>query len=112
QDLPAAFSELILYRKQRGPAAPFQPEGGELPQQVSVDEATASAQANDRDWFSGLLQLLTGPDPQERLTAMAEFLRTPDDSAQALVQAFPGPTGWSRLPVVERPDADELGPVP
>src|SRR5258706_1758620 len=43
---------------------------------------------------------------------MAELSRTPDASARALVHAFPGPTGWSRLPVVERPDADELGPVP
>jgi len=111
QDLPAAFSELILHRKQRGPvAAPFQPETGEVPAPPQVD--VSSAQSNDADWFRGLLDLLTGPDPQERLTAMAELLRTPDASARSLVQAFPGPTGWSRLPVVERPEADELGPVP
>src|SRR6185436_5031446 len=85
--------------------------------QQSMPEAPApidvsSAQANDAEWFQGLLTLLTGPDPQERLTAMAELLRTPDASARALVSAFPGPTGWSRLPVVERPEADELGPIP
>ncbi len=28
------------------------------------------------------------------------------------MHAFPGPTGWSRLPVVELPEPDELGPVP
>ncbi len=56
--------------------------------------------------------MLTGPEPAERLTAMAEFLRTPDASSRELAQAFPGPTGWSRLPVVERPEADELGPIP
>ena len=33
-------------------------------------------------------------------------------SAQALATAFPGPTGWSRLPVVELPEPDELGPIP
>ncbi|MBK7859084.1 MAG: FrgA protein [Archangiaceae bacterium] len=108
QDLPGAFSELILHRKQR---APFQPEqSGEIPP-PSVDDAPP-AQPTDADWFQGLLTLLTGPDPNERLTAMAELLRTPDDSARMLVRAFPGPTGWSRLPVVERPEADELGPIP
>lgn len=112
QDLPAAFSELILHRKQHGTAPAFQPEGAqtEVPEAPPLDGA--SPQANDAEWFRGLLDLLTGPDPQERLTAMAEFLRTPDASARALVQAFPGPTGWSRLPVVERPEADELGPIP
>jgi hypothetical protein len=109
QDLPAAFSELILYRKQHGASAAFQPESPQLPEaQVDVSQA----QANDADWFNGLLRLLTGPEATERLTAMAELLRTPEASAHALAQAFPGPTGWSRLPVVERPEADELGPVP
>jgi HEAT repeat protein len=112
QDLPAAFSELILYRKQRGPASPFQPEGATLPEQPPVEPLEASAQSADAEWFQGLLTLLTGPDPQERLTAMAELLRTPEASAQMLVASFPGPTGWSRLPVVERPEADELGPIP
>jgi hypothetical protein len=39
-------------------------------------------------------------------------MKTPDASALALAQAFPGPTGWSRLPVVELPECDELGPIP
>ncbi len=108
QELPSAFSELILHRKQRGAAATFQPEDAALP---PVPEAEAVA-PTDADWFQGLMQMLTGPEPSERLTAMAEFLRTPEASARALAQAFPGPTGWSRMPVVERPEADELGPVP
>ena len=29
-----------------------------------------------------------------------------------LATHFPGPTAWSRLPVVELPEADELGPIP
>jgi HEAT repeat protein len=29
-----------------------------------------------------------------------------------LVHNFPGPTAWSRLPVVELPEAEELGPIP
>src|SRR4029078_3336721 len=57
QDLPAAFGELILYRKQRGPAAPFQPEEGQVPLQPQVDAAAAEAQAGDDDWFHGLLKL-------------------------------------------------------
>jgi HEAT repeat protein len=43
---------------------------------------------------------------------MVELMKTPEASAQALAYAFPGPTGWSRLPVVELPEPDELGPVP
>ena len=44
--------------------------------------------------------------------AMMELMKAPDISAQALATAFPGPTGWSRLPVVELPEPDELGPIP
>jgi HEAT repeat protein len=66
----------------------------------------------DADWFHGLMSLLTGPDPAERSMAMVELLKTPEASATALAAAFPGPTGWSRLPVVELPEPDELGPRP
>jgi HEAT repeat protein len=44
--------------------------------------------------------------------AMLELMKTPDESARALAYYFPGPTGWSRLPVVELPEPDELGPIP
>jgi HEAT repeat protein len=43
---------------------------------------------------------------------MAELARSPEASAKVLAQHFPGPTAWSRLPVVELPEADELGPIP
>jgi len=114
QDLPSAFHELILYRKQNPRVA----------QQFTSDEAInypASQEMNgeapaptspDADWFSGLIALLTGPDPSERSMAMMELMKSPDSSARALAHAFPGPTGWSRLPVVELPEPDELGPIP
>jgi len=107
QDLPSAFHDLIVFRKLNPPVMQqyAEPEaayghegGGELP--------------IDADWFHGLLSLLTGPDPAERSMAMVELLKTPEASANALASAFPGPTGWSRLPVVELPEPDELGPIP
>ncbi len=122
QELPSAFGELIVFRKQRlGTSGAFTAEGEEellaLPpqedlmagpeQQVEADLAKA-----DADWFTGLLTLLTGPDPRERANSMTELSRTPDSSARALVRAFPGPTAWSRLPVTELPEVDELGPIP
>lgn len=112
QDLPSAFHELILFRKQNPRAAQhFATPSGGLPEVGTEPGGTGEAPA-DGDWFSGLLALLTGPDPSERSMAMLELMKTPDASALALAQAFPGPTGWSRLPVVELPECDELGPVP
>jgi hypothetical protein len=115
QELPSAFGELIVLRKQRhGTSGPFNETAPE-PAQVADPTMPATeadfAQA-DADWFSGLLTLLTGPDARERANAMTELSRTPDSSARALVRAFPGPTAWSRLPVTELPEVDELGPIP
>lgn len=112
QDLPNAFHELIVFRKQNPRAAQTlaQPVN-ELPESAAPAEPTGEVPA-DLDWFSGLLSLLTGPDPSERSMAMLELMKTPDASALALAQDFPGPTGWSRLPVVELPECDELGPIP
>jgi len=62
--------------------------------------------------FGPLLQRLTGPDAVQRARAIAELARTPEASARALAAAFPGPSAWSRLPVEELPEADELGPIP
>lgn len=62
--------------------------------------------------FAPLLKRLTGPDAAQRSSAMAELARSPEASARVLAQHFPGPTAWSRLPVVELPEADELGPIP
>ncbi|HSP77224.1 MAG TPA: FrgA protein, partial [Myxococcaceae bacterium] len=55
---------------------------------------------------------LTGPDAASRASAIAELARSPEASAKVLAQHFPGPTAWSRLPVDELPEADELGPIP
>ncbi|MEW5743750.1 MAG: HEAT repeat domain-containing protein, partial [Myxococcota bacterium] len=115
QDLPSAFHELIVFRKQNPRVAQTlaqpmngMPAGGEYAQAAGQPGEAPS----DDGWFSGLLALLTGPDPAERSMAMLELMKTPDASALALAQAFPGPTGWSRLPVVELPECDELGPIP
>jgi HEAT repeat protein len=124
QDLPSAFHELILHRKQNPQVAqtltvPTEsmpswgesgaPSGSEWHEPPPPPPAHAEG---DAEWFTGLITLLTGPDPSERSMAMLELMKTPDASAQALTYAFPGPTGWSRLPVVELPEPDELGPVP
>jgi HEAT repeat protein len=62
--------------------------------------------------FGPIIRRLTGPDATERARAVAELARTPEASAKALTESFPGPTAWSRLPVSELPEADELGPIP
>lgn len=112
QDLPSAFHDLIVFRKQNPRAAQhFATPSGGLPE-VGTEPGEGGEAPTDGDWFSGLLGLLTGPDPSERSMAMLELMKTPDASAYALAQAFPGPTGWSRLPVVELPECDELGPIP
>ncbi|GHG68057.1 FrgA protein [Comamonas sp. JC664] len=146
QDLPAAFQELILFRKQR--AELRTPDEEELTIDVDLPVATAPAPAPavvaGLGWspffgrgatgnmgraaalppraqsqeerpppdFAPLLRRLTGPDAAQRANAMAELARSPEASARVLAQHFPGPTAWSRLPVVELPEADELGPIP
>ena len=118
QDLPGAFHDLVAARKQAtGKHAAFSPRESNDARPPSLDEAPAAVPpapetSADQEWMSGLIQLLTGPDATERANAMTELMRTPDAAAEALVRAFPGPTAWSRLPVVELPEADELGPIP
>ena len=148
QELPGAFQDLILFRKQRVSEPP--PRGG-LDFDVDVEEPPSApstptpprATASGLGWspfvtrsanapgraasmaplvqsqeerpppdFGPLLKRLTGPDAAQRASAMAELARTPEASARALAAQFPGPTAWSRLPVVELPEADELGPIP
>lgn len=62
--------------------------------------------------FGPIMGRLTGPDAADRARAMAELARVPEAAAKALAEYFPGPTAWSRLPVLELPEADELGPIP
>lgn len=113
QDLPSAFHELILFRKQN-PRVPqqFASSSGIIPDPGYAQDGPAQTSNTDADWFQGLITLLTGPDPSERSMAMMELMKAPDIAAQALALSFPGPTGWSRLPVVELPEPDELGPIP
>jgi HEAT repeat protein len=149
QDLPAAFQELILFRKQRvselrsaetdfsidvdvtpTPAAlpapapavvaglgwsPFFGRGGaagNLGRAATVPPRVMSQEERPPPDFTPLLKRLTGPDAGQRSSAMAELARSPEASARVLAQYFPGPTAWSRLPVTELPEADELGPIP
>jgi|CXWL01.1.fsa_nt_gi hypothetical protein len=106
QDVPAAFNELILKKRQdsRGPAisAPVPPP---------LPKLSPPTRPTDADWFNGLLAMLTGPEAGARRQALEWLERTPAASAKALAQHFPGPSAWSRLPVVELPEADELGPI-
>ena len=113
QDLPSAFHELILFRKQN-PRVPqqFASSSGIMPDPGYAQDGAPQQAPADDEWFQGLITLLTGPDPSERSMAMMELMKAPDVSARALAVAFPGPTGWSRLPVVELPEPDELGPIP
>ncbi|MFL5320515.1 MAG: FrgA protein [Myxococcaceae bacterium] len=62
--------------------------------------------------FTPVLRRLIGPDAADRSRAMAELARVPEAAARVLAENFPGPTAWSRLPVMELPEADELGPIP
>lgn len=147
QDLPAAFQELILFRKQRvsdlrsseepeltidvdvpvavlpapAPAvvaglgwSPFFGRGasGTMGRAAALPPRAQSQEERPPPDFTPLLKRLTGPDAAQRANAMAELARSPEASAKVLAQHFPGPTAWSRLPVVELPEADELGPIP
>jgi len=142
QDLPSGFQELILFRKQRmtelrapdlaealgtspavAPApAPavvaglgwspfFGRASGTLGRAATMPPRVMSEERPPPD-FAPLLKRLTGPDAAQRTGAMAELARTPEASARMLAANFPGPTAWSRLPVVDLPEADELGPIP
>lgn len=148
QDLPGAFQELILRRKQLGAAGAAAPLVEPLePIAPTAETITAAAEppaapaglgwspwassSSSRTGraaslpamgihegerpppdFNPILRRLTGPDPTERARAMAELARAPEASARVLASHFPGPTAWSRLPVMELPEADELGPIP
>jgi hypothetical protein len=110
QELPGAFHDLILFRRHQPSAQPFATTAQPMPEPGTVEPEHGGH--TDAEWFGGLLMLLTGPDPSERSMAMLELMKTPEASALALAQAFPGPTAWSRLPVVDLPEPDELGPLP
>lgn len=111
QDLPAAFHDLIVFRRAHLQQAAEEEAYRSYPAQ-STEVPVNADPPTDAEWYTGLITLLTGPDPSERSMAMLELMRTPEPSAYALADVFPGPSGWSRLPVVELPDPDELGPVP
>ncbi len=145
QELPAAFQELIVHRKQRllG-GVEYAVPSTSMPEPVPVSTLASDAAPTQRvGWspsaaverrsqgrvasmpplptdeadrpppdFGPILKRLTGPDAAMRARAMAELARTPEAAARVLTERFPGPTAWSRLPVVELPEADELGPIP
>ncbi|WP_257452484.1 GspE/PulE/PilB domain-containing protein [Archangium lipolyticum] len=149
QDLPAAFQELILFRKQRlgelrnsldfdvdvdeqpaagtgmAPSAPppamaaglgWSPfvtrSANALGRAAAMAPLVMSQEERPPPDFGPILKRLTGPDANQRSSAMAELARSPEASAKVLATHFPGPTAWSRLPVVDLPEADELGPIP
>jgi len=108
-------------RASRSSFATFNPRSGELagatelsPGSARADSLTTTPVGRKRlpADFGSLLRRLTGPDPEQRSEAMAELSRFPEESANKLALHFPGPSGWSRLPVFDAPEADELGPIP
>lgn len=115
RELSAAFHELIIFRRNNArisqilPAPPVEPAP---PPPEATLPTPSKPETADEAWFPSLLALLTGPEAAQRATAMLELARRPAEAAAALARAFPGPTGWSRRPVTELPDPDELGPVP
>src|SRR5919197_1620415 len=135
QDLPGAFEELMLSRKQGSAAArsaldfdqvvpprlspnatawsPSTPDGqGPRGRAASTPGKMLQDAARPSSNFGPLLSRLTGSDAAARAGAMAELARTPEASAQALAQIFPGPTAWARTSVEAVPEPEERGPVP
>lgn len=142
QDLPGAFQELLIRRKQRAgailldevvepspgagmarPAGAAVPKGlgwgpfasastGKPGRAASVSAPIVTEREHPPPDFAPLLRRLTGPDATERARAVAELARAPEASSKVLAQSFPGPTAWSRLPLLDLPEADELGPIP
>ncbi len=137
QDLASAFGTLILTKKQRfgasqraalsleevGQTTPpedaslgwsprVSSEGGRTGRTASLQMPLVDESSRPPSDFGPLLRKLVGPDAMLRANAVAELARTPEPSARFLVQHFPGPTAWARLPVSELPEPEELGPVP
>lgn len=112
QELPSAFHDLILFRKQNPRAPNLAPPPSTTKEADLAQKKLSHQQAGGAEWLKGLSALLTGPDPAERLVALRELAKSPEEAARGLARAFPGPSGWSRLPVGELPDPDELGPIP
>jgi HEAT repeat protein len=124
QELGAAFAELIVLQKQRrfrDPEAPQDEAGpstlavtpmpGPAPEGLGRVRPLRPVERPIAD-LAPLLERLMGNEAASRAAAIAELLRTPEASARALAAHFPGPTAWSRVPVQELPEPDELGPVP
>ncbi|MGO9831849.1 MAG: FrgA protein [Myxococcaceae bacterium] len=142
QELSGAFSELLVLRRQlsagaraaaqqaaevtppTAPSAPAAPAArldwapGVRTPPDALGRATTRPGPGQPEGsrpppdFQPLLERLLGSEPAQRARAMAELARTPEASARVLAQAFPGPSAWSRAPVQELPQADELGPIP
>ncbi len=119
QELGAAFAELIVLRKQRRFAdedtAPAEASGTlgltGVPRRSleGLDRAPPATAPAD---LGPVLERLVGTDAAARAAAISDLTRAPDAAARALAAEFPGPSAWSRVPVLELPAPDELGPVP
>ena len=119
QDLGPAFAELIVLRKQRqftedesatpSGAGALGLNGAPRRSLEGLDRAPPAPVPAD---LGPVLERLVGTDATARAAAISELTRAPDAAARALVAQFPGPSAWSRVPVVELPAPDELGPVP
>ena len=119
QDLGPAFAELIVLRKQRQfaedespPASGASALGLNEPTRRSLEGLDRAPPVPVLADLGPVLERLVGTDAAARAAAISNLTRAPDAAARALVAQFPGPSAWSRVPVVELPAPDELGPVP
>lgn len=120
QELGAAFAELIVLRKQRRFAEEDPPDVAETstglgltgvarPSLEGLERSPPAAAPAD---LGPVLERLVGTDATARAAAISDLTRAPDAAARALAAQFPGPSAWSRVPVLELPAPEELGPVP
>lgn len=130
QDLPAAFENLILFKKQRfgmdqvttldigwnQAASVWSPAVSETQagrgRSATLELPSTSQAERPPPDYAPLLKRLVGPDAAARSRALTDFARSPEASARFLAANFPGPTAWARVPLVELPEPSELGPVP
>ncbi len=105
QNLSDAFTTLILYRRENASSTWSEGPGQEVP----TGENPAPAET---ERLIKLLDAVIGADGTARALALSQLEAMPQLAAPALASAFVGPTTWSRGPVVEKPEPEELGPVP
>jgi hypothetical protein len=97
QNLSAVFQDLKLPTRATAP-----------PTEVRGQEALIAPAGGIRE----LVDQLLGPDVEARQIARLQLFSAPAAAAVELIARFPGPSSWSRGPVLKLPSPYELGPIP